>query len=91
MNRKLPPDTFAYYLDLGVGRSYQAVADNFGVTKQAVVKLAAREKWQERLQQIEKSQRNGSLEVTVSGYWRRAWAVSISARGWRSRFGRARR
>lgn len=57
MNRKLPPDTFAYYVDLGVGRSYQAVADHFGVTKQAVVKLAAREKWQERLQQIEKAQR----------------------------------
>ena len=54
MFRRLPPDAFAYYLGLGVGRSYQAVAEHFGVTKTAVVNLAAREDWPEKLRQVEK-------------------------------------
>ena len=41
MNRKIPPDAFAYYFSLGPNRSYLAVAKHFGVSKQAVTKLAA--------------------------------------------------
>jgi hypothetical protein len=52
--RRLPPEAFAYYVSLGVGRSYQAVADHFGVTKTAVVNLAVRENWAEKLIQVEK-------------------------------------
>ena len=34
---------------LGPGRSYQAVADRYGVSKRAVTALAKRENWQARL------------------------------------------
>ena len=53
MFRRLPPDAFAYYLGLGVTRSYQAVADHFDVTKTAVANLAEREGWPERLRKAE--------------------------------------
>ena len=37
---KLPAEALEYYLALGVDRSYQAVADHFGVTKQTIVNRA---------------------------------------------------
>ncbi|MHC4946473.1 MAG: hypothetical protein ACYTG7_25970 [Planctomycetota bacterium] len=40
MNKKLSPDAFAYYWSLGSERSYQAVADKYGVSKRAVVSVA---------------------------------------------------
>jgi hypothetical protein len=54
LKRRLPPDAFAYFLGLGTSRSYQAVADHFGVSKAAVGKLALKEKWAEQVAQIEK-------------------------------------
>ncbi len=60
MSAKIPPDAFEYYLGLGPGRSYGAVAENYGVTKRAVTKLAAREKWQERILKIERKARRAS-------------------------------
>ncbi len=70
MARKLPTDTFSYYAGLGPERSYQAVADHYGVSKQAVTKLAVRESWQQRLEDIERKARENvdqraaeSLEV----------------------------
>ncbi len=53
MKRKLPLWAFDHYLSLGPGRSYDAVAKEFNVTKAAVVRLAQRESWQERIQRIE--------------------------------------
>jgi hypothetical protein len=53
MSRRIPPEAFDHYLGLGVGRSYQAVADHFGVSKRAVVKIAAREEWQTRVAETE--------------------------------------
>jgi hypothetical protein len=53
VTRKIPPDAFEFYLSLGVERSYRAVAEKFGVSKQAVTKCAAREKWQHRLDEID--------------------------------------
>ena len=53
MARKIPTDAFQVYLGLGTGRSYQAVANRFGVAKRSVTKLASREKWQQRLEEIE--------------------------------------
>jgi len=38
---------------LAASRSYQAVAERFGVTKRAVTNLAKRENWQKRLLQVE--------------------------------------
>ncbi len=54
MARKLPPDAFSYYAGLGPERSYQVVAEHYGVSKQAVTKLAVRESWQRRLEDIER-------------------------------------
>jgi len=53
MSRKIPRDAFTFYFSLGPERSYQAVADEYDVTKQAVCKLAQREKWQERIEKLE--------------------------------------
>ena len=53
MNRKIPPDAFSFYYSLGTGRTYRAVAQEYGVTKQAVAKLAAKDGWQARVQRID--------------------------------------
>ncbi|MEW5749014.1 MAG: hypothetical protein AB1793_09575 [Candidatus Thermoplasmatota archaeon] len=46
-------DAFAFYMGLGPSRSYQLVADHFGISKRAVVKLAVRHGWAERLARME--------------------------------------
>jgi len=51
--KKIPPEAFDVYFSLGPGRSYQAVAERYGVTKRAVTNLAKREDWQRRLVEIE--------------------------------------
>lgn len=51
MKRKIPPDAFAFYLGLGPGRSYQAVADHYKVSKRAVAFCAERENWQKRIRE----------------------------------------
>ena len=60
MSGKLGSDAFGFYIGLGDGRSYSAVADHFGVSKRAVVKAAAREDWQERLETIERDAREAA-------------------------------
>lgn len=62
MNRKLPSDTFGFYFSLGAGRSYDAVAKRYQVSKRAVAKMAAKEKWQERLMEAEKKARDRTDE-----------------------------
>jgi integrase len=57
MNKRLPPEALAYYLNLGASRSYQAVADHFGVSKRTVTAAAARERWQAQLEQAERKSR----------------------------------
>src|SRR5438093_11139257 len=51
--QKIPPEAFSYYRDLGVERSYQAVANHYGVTKKAVTNRAIKEGWQKRLEKLE--------------------------------------
>lgn len=53
--QKLPEDAFAFYVGLGAERSYQAVAEHFGVTKRTIVRAATREGWTARLAAIEAS------------------------------------
>jgi hypothetical protein len=53
MSQRLPSDAFSFYMSLGAGRSYQAVAQHFGVSKQTVTAHATRDKWQEQLATIE--------------------------------------
>ena len=55
--KKIPTDAFDHYFSLGPGRSYQQVADRYGVTKRAVTALAKRESWQARLAEIEEKSR----------------------------------
>ena len=58
---KIPADeAFAYYAVLGTARSYRAVAERYGVSKQAVVKIASRDNWIERLEAIEEQARQRS-------------------------------
>ena len=65
MNRKLPPEAFDHYLELGVDRSYQAVAERYGVSKVAVVQRAKRDRWQERLRELEKKAREQADKKAV--------------------------
>jgi len=62
VNRKVPSTAFEFYFSLGTGRSYQSVAAHFGVTKQAITKVAARERWAERLAELESASRQRSTE-----------------------------
>src|SRR5690349_4329797 len=55
--QRLPDEAFAAYVNLGPGRSYQAIADEFGVHKRTVVRTAEREEWATRLAAIEKKAR----------------------------------
>ena len=65
MKKKLGPDAFAFYLGLGPGRSYAAVAERFGVTKRAVAFCAERENWQERLVEEEQKLRDSAVKAAA--------------------------
>ena len=54
MKRKIPYDAFEQYVALGPGRSYEALRKQFGVNKRSIVKVATKDKWQERLAAIER-------------------------------------
>ena len=64
--RKIPPEALTYYVGLGAGRSYQKVADKYGVSKRAVTKLAAKERWQEKVAEIEHQARESAEEKAKS-------------------------
>jgi len=53
MKSKIPPDAFDHYVAQGPGRSYQATADEFQVSKCAISKRAKKEDWTGRLARIE--------------------------------------
>jgi hypothetical protein len=59
MASRLAADAFEFYFGLGAERSYDAVANNYGVTKRAVTKFAAKEGWQRRIEEIERTARIG--------------------------------
>ena len=50
---KIPEDAFDFYVSLGPGRSYQAVAKNYGVAKRSVVRHAKARRWTERLSDVQ--------------------------------------
>ncbi len=60
MSGKIPPDALEYYLALGSDRSYQKVADHYGVSKRAVTKLATRARWQDKVIELERKAREGA-------------------------------
>jgi hypothetical protein len=66
VKRKLPRgEAFDVYVQLGIGRSYQAVAEHYGATKGAVTALAKREDWQGQLARLEAQARSKSNEKAV--------------------------
>lgn len=62
MNPKLPADAFSFYVSLGPQRSYQAVADKYGVSKRTVTNTASRDKWQARVIELEAKSRQRTEE-----------------------------
>jgi hypothetical protein len=57
MTKKLPSDAFETYVAMGHARSYQALAEKYQMSKRAIVNRATRERWSERLGQIESQAR----------------------------------
>lgn len=57
MSGRIPNDAFEFYVSLGEARSYQRLADEYGVSKRAVTKHAHREDWAGRLARIEEASR----------------------------------
>jgi len=60
MVRKLPPEAFDYYVNLGSSRSYAEVARKYNCAKKSVTKKAVKERWQERVQEIEAKARESA-------------------------------
>ena len=52
-------------MNLGPARSYEALAQRLGAAKRSITRLAAREKWQERLLKIESQARERLDEKMV--------------------------
>lgn len=67
MSNRIPADAFEAYFALGIDRSYQTVADRYGVSKRAVVKCANREGWQDRLRDREARARATADKEAVEG------------------------
>jgi len=63
--RKIPHDAFDYYFSLGTERSYQAVADKYGVSKTAVFNVADKENWANRIADLESKAREASEKKAV--------------------------
>lgn len=60
---RVPADlAFEFYVLLGPDRSYRAVADEFGVSKQAISKLARRDRWSVRVADHEQRSRERSMK-----------------------------
>ena len=64
MNR-VPSNAYDVYLEMGEGRSYQALADHFEVSKTAIVKRAKKEKWRERIARLEEEARKRVEEQAI--------------------------
>ena len=65
MKRKIPTNAFDVYFAMGPGRSYDAMAERFRVSKQAITKTATKERWQERVAEIEQRVQADSKEKAV--------------------------
>ena len=62
---RIPPGAYEAYLEQGAERSYQALAARYGVSKTAIVKKAKKERWQERIAEIERKARERAEEKAV--------------------------
>ena len=66
MTRKIPLDSFEFYVGLGPNRSYAAVAKHFSVAKRSVAKHAAKHGWSRRLLEVERQARERGEERMVN-------------------------
>ena len=57
MTRKIPGDAFQAYFATGPERSYQELANRYGVSKRSITRLATKENWSERMRKIEREAR----------------------------------
>ena len=64
MNR-IPAGAYEDYLALGTERSYQVLANRYGVSKTAIVKRAKKEHWQSRLADIQRQAEERAAEKAV--------------------------
>ena len=65
MAGRIPPDAFALYASMGSGRSYEKLAEQLDVSKRAVTDVAVRERWQERVAEVDRLGRARAEERTV--------------------------
>jgi len=63
--KRLSPDAFSYYVELGPTRSYEAVGKKYGVSKQTVVSHAGKERWQDRLREAEEKARETANKKAI--------------------------
>ena len=57
MTKRIPDEAFTFYMVLGPDRSYQKVAERFGVSKRAVSKRAQADDWASRAEKIQAESR----------------------------------
>ena len=62
---RIPAGAYEDYLALGTERSYQALADRYGVSKTSIVNRARKERWQERLAELERQAQERAEEKAV--------------------------
>jgi hypothetical protein len=62
VNRRIPQDAFECYYALGQARSYEALAERYGVSRRAIAKVAAKEGWKERVRELDLTARQRATE-----------------------------
>ena len=62
MAKRIPPDAFDAYFAMGMARSYQTLAESYGVSKKAITLMAKREGWQKRILDLEAKAREASTK-----------------------------
>jgi hypothetical protein len=81
VSNSIPADAFDRYLAMGAERSYALLAEELGVSKQAVTKRAKTERWQERIDGIESEARERTDKKAVetieqlNDRWLKMWSV----------------
>ena len=66
MKAKLPLESFDFYVALGPTRSYEKVAEHYQTTKRTVTRHAKKERWAERLVEVERKAREESDKNAVA-------------------------
>ena len=63
--RKIPPTAFAIYVAMGPDRSLRELAEVLGVTKKGVAEHSKRERWQEKIGEIDDKLAESAVEVAI--------------------------